>query len=666
MTETAKTTPAIDFSTFDSGVRVQDDLYRHVNGSWLETAEIPDDRPITGSFVQLRDEAEAAVRDIIIGLGTDTPAETDGPDGADGPAETTKIADLYASFMDVDRIEAAGADPLRPPLSRIDAVASTDELLTLLGGFARRAIGGLFDFEAESDPGDPSRYVMFVGQSGIGLPDEAYYRLDQHAEIRAAYVDHIEKSFTLAGVTDPAGQAQRVFELETEIAALHWDKVRCRDMRAMYNLMNLDDFVEATPELHFRMYLAAAEIDPSAFAEIVVTQPSFFTEVAQLITTERLEDWRAWTKWRLIRSLSSYLSGEFVDERFRFYGTILSGIPQLKERWKRGVELVEGALGEAVGKIYVEQHFSPVAKQRMDGLVANLVEAYRQSIVGLSWMTEETKSKALDKLGKFTPKIGFPDVWRDYAALEIRADDLLGNVMRAHSFELDRSVDKIGKPIDRDEWLMTPQTVNAYYHPLRNEVVFPAAILQPPFFNETADDAVNYGGIGSVIGHEIGHGFDDQGSTCDGDGRLLNWWTDEDRAAFEQRTKKLIDQYSALEPAETPGQHVNGELTIGENIGDLGGLSIAYKAWQLALDGAEPEPIDDLSAEQRLFFSWGAIWQTKIRKEAVLQRLATDPHSPGEFRCNQIVRNVEEFYAAFDLSADDALWLEPDQRVQIW
>ncbi len=656
MTETAATTPAIDFSTFDHETRVQDDLFRHVNGGWLNTADIPDDRPLAGSFVALRDEAEAAVRDIITGLGDSS--------GLEG--EVAKVADLYTSFMDVDRIEAAGADPLRPPMSRIDAVATTEELMTLLGGFARRGVGGLFDFEAESDPGDPNRYVMFVGQSGIGLPDEAYYRLDQHAEIREQYLGHITKSFELAGVDDPAGAAQRTFDLETEIAAQHWDKVRCRDMRAMYNLVSFDDFIASSPALHFRMFLAAAEIEPSAFAEIVVTQPSFFTEAATLISEERLEDWRAWTKWRLIRSLSSYLSTDFVNERFRFYGTVLSGIPQLKERWKRGVELVEGALGEAVGKIYVEQHFSPVAKQRMDELVANLIEAYRRSITALDWMTEETKAKALDKLGKFTPKIGFPDVWRDYSALEIKADDLLGNVMRANSFELDRAVNKIGKPIDRDEWLMTPQTVNAYYHPLRNEVVFPAAILQPPFFNETADDAVNYGGIGAVIGHEIGHGFDDQGSTCDGDGRLLNWWTDDDRAAFEQRTAKLIDQYNALEPAETPGHHVNGELTIGENIGDLGGLSIAYKAFRISLDDQEPEPVDGLTADQRLFISWGAVWQVKIRKEAALERLATDPHSPGEFRCNQIVRNVAEFYRAFDVSAADALWLAEDQRVQIW
>ncbi|MBA8792803.1 putative endopeptidase [Friedmanniella endophytica] len=656
---TAPTSPALDFSTFDHDVRVQDDLFRHVNGGWLATAEIPSDRPLAGSFVRLRDEAEEAVRDIITGL-------ADQGAGDDADPETRKVADLYTSFMDEATIETAGAEPLQPPLARVDAVTEMDALVTLLGGFSRRGIGGLFDIEAESDPGDPTRYVMFIGQSGLGLPDEAYYRLDEHAEIRRHYRDHVARALGLAGVADAEADADRVLALETEIASHHWDRVRCRDMRAMYNLRTLDEFVDAAPGLHFRLFLAAAEIDESAFTEMVVTQPSFFTDVAPLLSDDRLADWKAWTRFRLVNALADYLSSDFVNEKFSFYGTVLSGTPQLKDRWKRGVELVEGALGEAVGKIYVQRHFSPVAKQRMDELVANLIEAYRRSITALDWMTDDTKAKALDKLGKFTPKIGYPDVWRDYSSLEIKPDDLLGNVMRASSFELDRSIRKIGQPIDRDEWLMTPQTVNAYYHPLRNEVVFPAAILQPPFFNEHADDAVNYGGIGSVIGHEIGHGFDDQGSTCDGDGRLVNWWTDADREAFETRTKSLIAQYDALEPEQAPGHHVNGALTIGENIGDLGGLSIAYEAFRISLDGQEPEPVDGLTADQRLFCSWGAIWQVKIRTEALLNRLATDPHSPGEFRCNQIVRNLDPFYAAFGVQPGDGLWLDPEQRVSIW
>ena len=434
----------------------------------------------------------------------------------------------------------------------------------------------------------------------------------------------------------------------------------------MYNLMTLDEFADQSPGLHWRQFLTGADIEETAMSELVAMQPSFFSEVSALLTEDRLPAWRAWARWRLINSWSPYLSSGFVNENFAFYGTVLAGTPELRERWKRGVALVEGSLGEAVGRLYVERHFSPTAKERMDALVANLIEAYRRSIIDLDWMTEETKEQALDKLSKFRPHIGYPTKWRDYGRLEIAADDLIGNVMRVAGFELDRSLSKIGQPIDREEWLMTPQTVNAYYHPLKNEIVFPAAILQPPFFNEHADDAINYGGIGAVIGHEIGHGFDDQGSTCDGDGALRDWWTEKDREAFEQRTSALVDQFDALEPAQTPGHRINGKLTIGENIGDLGGLSIAFKAFRIAQDGAEPPEVDGYSADQRLFLSWGSVWQTKIRTEMLLQRLATDPHAPAEFRCNQIVRNLPEFYQAFGVTESDALWLDEDQRVKIW
>ncbi len=464
----------------------------------------------------------------------------------------------------------------------------------------------------------------------------------------------------------PKTQAESVLELETAIAALHWDKVRCRDLRQMYNLSTLEDFVAGTPALHWSQFLAGAAIDEATMAELVVMQPSFFTEVAGLLTEERLHAWRSWARWRVINSLAPYLSSGFVAGNFAFYGTVLSGTPELRPRWKRGVGLVEGALGEAVGKVYVERHFSPAAKERMDTLVANLIEAYRRSITELDWMTEATKAEALTKLDKFRPHIGYPTKWRDYSALAVDPTDLIGNVARVAGYELDRALAKIGQPIDREEWLMTPQTVNAYYHPLKNEIVFPAAILQPPFFNEDADDAVNYGGIGAVIGHEIGHGFDDQGSTCDGDGALRDWWTSEDREAFEARTSVLVDQYETLEPESAPGHHVNGRLTIGENIGDLGGLSIACLAYAIArADAPEPDS-DGFTAMQRLFLSWAAVWQTKMRPELTIQRLATDPHSPPEFRCNQIVKNVPEFYAAFAVTSDDALWLDPGRRVKIW
>jgi putative endopeptidase len=655
VTETAAPRPAIDFSTFDRSIRIQDDLFRHVNGTWLNTTQIPADKPVTGAFMELRDQAESAVRDIITTIESGEPG-----------SDEARIADLYASFMDEEAVEEAGSDPVLPLLAAIDSVETLSDLTRMLGGFARQAVAGLVALQAEPDPGDPNRYVMFAGQGGLGLPDEEYYRGNEYAEIRAKYLAHIATSFGLAGIADSATEAQQVFDLETEIAATHWDKVKCRDLRLMYNLMSLDEFTASCPGLQWREFLAGGDIAESTMGELVAMQPSFFTEVSALLTEDRLPAWRAWARWKVINSLSPYLSNAFVEENFRFYGTVLMGTPELRERWKRAVALVEVSVGEAVGKIYVGRHFSPVAKDRMDQLVANLIEAYRRSITDLDWMTEETKESALTKLAKFRSHIGFPTKWRDYSSLMISRDDLIGNVMRVADFEVNRALNKIGQPIDREEWLMTPQTVNAYYHPLKNEIVFPAAILQPPFFNEYADDAVNYGGIGAVIGHEIGHGFDDQGSTCDGDGMLRNWWTEKDREAFEERTLALIDQYNALQPLQAPGHHVNGQLTIGENIGDLGGLSIAFKAYQIAHEG-DPEPLrDDYTPEQRLFLSWAAVWQAKVRTEMLLQRMATDPHSPAEFRCNQIVRNLSEFYAAFHVAESDALWLDEEQRVKIW
>ncbi|RCK69832.1 peptidase M13 [Desertihabitans brevis] len=652
------TPQSLDPSSFDPATRVQDDLYRHVNGRWLATAEIPEDKPGTGAFLLLRDAAEEAVRDIITGLSSEADPEP-GTDAA-------RIADLYTSFMDTETIEAAGAAPLADELARVDAVTSTDGLPALLGWLTRRGLPSLVGLDVDADPGNPQRYVLFAAQGGLGLPDEAYYREESHAEIRTAYRGHVARSLALAGVADAEAQAELVFALETEIAASHWDKVRTRDMRQMYNPRTIADFAAASPALGLVELFGEVGV-PASATDVIDCQPSFFTEVAALVTEERLDSWLAWARWKVVTGRSPYLSSDFVDERFGFYGTVLSGTPVLKERWKRGVDLVEGVLGEAVGKIYVERHFSPVAKERMDELVANLIEAYRRSITDLDWMTEATKAEALTKLANFTPKIGFPDKWRSYAALEIRADDLIGNVLRSVAFDLDFQLGKIDQPIEAHEWFMTPQTVNAYYHPLRNEIVFPAAILQPPFFDEAADDAVNYGGIGAVIGHEIGHGFDDQGSTCDGEGRLRDWWTAEDRQAFEARTRSLIEQYGQLSPEGAPELKVNGALTIGENIGDLGGLSIALKAWRIAQEakGAD-EPIDGYTGEQRLFLSWATIWQSKLRPEAVRQRIATDPHSPNEFRCNQIVRNIDDFYTAFGVTEGDALWLPESERVSIW
>ena len=633
----------------DPNFRPADDLFRHVNGRWLASAQIAEDKQAAGAFIELRDASEAAIRDIVTGL-------TGSPKGSDAYL----VEQLFGSFMNTEEVESAGLDPLAPLLAEIDAIASVEDLLAYFGRSLRRGTGSPIGLDVDADPGDPTRYALFVGQSGLGLPDEEYYRLEQHAAILASYRDYVGRALTIAGIT--ASGAAMVVNLEIEIAASHWDKVRTRDIRQMYNPTTLEGL--DAMGLPWSKVLAAAGVP--AIDQVIVAQPSYFADVATLLSQPRVDDWKQWCRWSLVSALSPYLPDELVQARFDFYGTVLQGIPKLKERWKRGIDLVERTLGEAVGKLYVERHFPPSAKQRMDELVANLLKAYHNSISALEWMGTETRAEALTKLANFTAKIGYPEVWKDYSALVIVPGDLVGNVLRAAEFSAADELGKLGGPMRRWEWLMTPQTVNAYYHPLRNEIVFPAAILQPPFFDAEADDALNYGAIGAVIGHEIGHGFDDQGSTCDGEGRLRDWWTPADREAFTERTKALVAQYSALCPAQLPDLQVNGELTIGENIGDLGGLAIAYGAWRLALGEADPTPVEGIPAAQRFFFSWARAWQTKRRDEALRQQVATDPHSPEEFRCNQVVRNLEPFYEAFSVTEADTSWLAPDERVKIW
>ena len=632
----------------DPAVRPADDLFCHVNGRWLATAPIADDRAAAGAFVDLRDDAEIAIRDIVTGL-----------EGAEPGTDASKVEQLYGSFMDVERVDALGLAPVAPILAEIDEIGSVDELLAYFARSSRRGTGAPFAFDVDADPGDPAHYALFLGQAGIGLPDEEYYRLEQHAAIREAYRDHLDRTLSLAEVTSSGSGL--IFELEAAVAALHWDKVRTRDLAAQYNPMPLAD-LDATG-LPWSRILSLMEVSAES---VIVMQPSFVEGLATLLDSSRLEQWKLWAKWAAVSRLSPYLPEALAQARFDFYGTVLQGTPVIRERWKRGVDLVERFLGEAVGKLYVERHFAPVAKQRMDDLVANLIQAYRISISKLDWMTDETRAEALAKLDRFTPKIGYPEIWKDYSGLSTVPGDLVGNVLRASEFHFADEAAKIGRPIRRHEWLMTPQTVNAYYHPLRNEIVFPAAILQPPFFDAEADDALNYGAIGSVIGHEIGHGFDDQGSTCDGEGRLRDWWTPADKDAFQKRTAALVDQYEGLTPALVPNAHVNGKLTLGENIGDLGGVGIAYQAWRLATDGVDPGPIDGIPADQRFFLSYARAWQTKRRPEAVLQQVATDPHSPEEFRVNQVIRNVDAYYDAFEVTPEDAAWLDPEQRVMIW
>jgi putative endopeptidase len=647
----------VDLSFVDAKVRPQDDLFRHVNGKWLADSPIPPDRALDGAFYKLRDKAEADLRAII--------EETASKPDLTPDSEAKKVADLYASFMDEAKADELGLRPLDGEFIKVLAlIQSKRDLIKVMSQLGRAGVEVAFDLDVDTDAKRSDRYIIYLSQGRLGLPDESYYKLDKFKATREAYLPHVRKMFELAGMKDPAKSAEQVVALETRLAQDHWDRVKSRDDTLTYNKKNRKELAELTPG--FDWSVAFDHLGAKGVEEVVVRQPSYFTGMAKAIDEIPLDHWRKWLAWSALRAAAPYLSRPFVEENFAFYGKTLTGAQEIKPRWKRAVAAIEGSLGEAVGKLYVEKVFPPAAKVRMKQLVANLTEAYRRDIQSLEWMGPETKKKALEKLAKFDPKIGYPETWRDYSKLEIRRDDLVGNMRRASAFETDRQLGKLGKPVDRKEWGMTPQTVNAYYNSGKNEIVFPAAILQPPFFDLEADDAVNYGGIGAVIGHEIGHGFDDQGSKFDGDGNMNDWWTESDRKEFDARAKKLIEQYNGFEPAETPGQHVNGALTIGENIGDLGGLTIAYKAYQIALEGKEAPVLDGLSGDQRLFIGWAQVWRSKARPAELTRRLAVDPHSPAEFRCNGTVRNVPEFYKAFDIKEGDKLWLAPDKRVQIW
>ena len=679
-----KTTSGIDLSCIDSETRPQDDLFGHVNGRWLADYQIPADRATDGAFRTLHDRAEEQIRDLI----TEAAAAANSDSGAVAGMSNDgqRIGDLYASFMDEQAVRRRGLAPLLEELADIDAAETPDALAAVLGALQRTGIGGGTAVYVDTDSKNSSRYLLHLSQSGIGLPDESYYRDEQHAEILAAYPGHIAAMFALvygasgqagsgrATADDHAPTAAAIVALETKIAAAHWDVVRRRDADLTYNLRTFAELIDEAPGFDWLRWFTGmgAHLDDAQSRpdELVVRQPDFLTGFAALWAEESLEDWKNWARWRVIQARSSLLTEELIAENFAFYGRTLSGTEEIRDRWKRGVSLVESLMGDALGRLYVERHFPPRAKARMDELVANLREAYRASISTLAWMTPQTRAKALVKLDKFTPKIGYPLRWRDYSALVIDRGDLYGNYRRGYAVEHERELAKLGGPVDRDEWFMTPQTVNAYYNPGMNEIVFPAAILQPPFFDADADDAANYGGIGAVIGHEIGHGFDDQGAKYDGDGNLVDWWTDQDRAEFSSRTKALIEQYNQYVPREfisgADDHHVNGAFTVGENIGDLGGLSIALLAYQLSLNG-EPAPvIDGLTGEQRVFYGWAQVWRTKSRDAEAIRRLAVDPHSPPEFRCNGVIRNIDSFYEAFDVSAADSLYLEPQQRVRIW
>ena len=664
----------LDTANIDSTVRPQDDFYRHVNGTWLATHTIPADRPMDGAFHTLRDASEKYARAIA----------QDAADGTLDDPDAHRIATLWTQFLDEDTIEEAGATPLRPDLDAIHACTTHEELAREMGRLMREGIGGLIGAYVGTDPHDSSHYMVSLVQSGIGLPDEAYYREDDYAPIREAYVAHTARLLRLAGMADPEGAAERIMALETTIASHHRDSVSNRDPLLSDNPTLWGQIASLAPGFDWDTWAQGARM-PVAGLVVNVDQPDFLIAAASLWADTDLSVLKEWLSASAIDCHASLLSSDFVNENFDFHGRTLSGTEELRPRWKRALGLIEAYLGEAMGRAWVARHFPPNAKEAMDALVRRLLDAYGESIRGLDWMSEDTKVKALAKLATFNPKIGYPVKWRDYSTLNLDPEaTIVENVRAANAHATDREWAKLGRPVDRDEWYMTPQTVNAYYNPTQNEIVFPAAILQPPFFDTEADDAVNFGAIGAVIGHEIGHGFDDQGSRYDGEGNLSNWWTDEDRAAFEDRTHALIEQYDALTPtilldqgeeSEEGGErtlpHVNGALTIGENIGDLGGLTIAWKAWvaSLAEQGLTPQSapiIDGITGPQRFFYSWARAWRTATRPQFARQMLAIDPHSPAEFRCNQVLRNLDTFARAFDVTPGDAMWLEPSQRVTIW
>jgi putative endopeptidase len=636
----------------DLDTRPQDDLFGHVNGRWLAEEEIPSDRSSWGPFVQLADAAEQHVKDIIEELAAADP-ETLSDDAR-------KIGDLYSSFMDTETIAARGHRPLKPLVDAVAGLRDVRDLAAFLGEFERVGGYGLFGSYVDTDAKDSDRYLFNLLQGGLGLPDESYYRDEKFGEIREKYVSYLERMFALGEHPDPTGAAATVLAVDTRLAAGHWERADTRDVQKTYNLMTLAELTELCPAFDWHAYVRNLGGSDETLAEVCVRQPSYLQHLSAALEEVPVEDWQTWLHSRVLRSGAPYLTDDFVEANFDFYGRTLSGTPELRARWKRAVSFVEGAIGEAVGEQYVARHFPPRSKELMDDLVANLLEAYRRSIADLDWMTDETKQRAYEKLGTFRPKIGYPEKFRDYSALSVAPDDLMGNAAAAAAFETDRELAKIGSPVDRDEWFMLPQTVNAYYNPGTNEICFPAGILQKPFFDPDAEPAENYGGIGAVIGHEIGHGFDDQGSQYDGAGNLNNWWTEADREAFEVKSRTLIEQYNGFEPRSLPGERVNGALTVGENIGDLGGLTIGHKAFLISQGGSAS--VED---REKVFLNWAYCWRTKRRKEQEQQYLTIDPHSPPEFRAN-IVRNLDEFHEVFGTAEGDGLWLDPDQRVRIW
>lgn len=643
----------VDLSEMDTSVRPGDNFFRYVNGKWLDTFQIPEDKTNYGSFTVLADQAEKQVRGIIQDAAK-TNAEAGTPE--------QKIGDLYASFMDTDAIDADGMKPLQPELDKIAAASSHDDIAKLMANTSL-PMDGPFGGYVDVDSKQPDAYAFYMYQSGLGLPNRDYYLEDNERfqKIRTAYKKYIAQVFTLAGMADADKKAEAVYDLEMKIAKAHWNKEDSRNRDKTYNKMSVSKLEEYAPGFPWALANKTAGVDVQ---DVIVRQNTAFPKLAKIFADTPVSTWQDYLDFHLIDNMSAYLPKNFDDAHFEFFGKTLYGQPEQRARWKRGVSLVNRDLGEAVGQVYVARYFPPSSKEKMEKLVNNLRAALKERIETNTWMSADTKKQAEEKLSKFTAKIGYPDKWKDYSAMQITRGDLIGNVIAANKWQWNEMVSKLGKPIDKSEWFMTPQTVNAYYSPNRNEIVFPAAILQPPFFDPNADPAVNYGGIGAVIGHEMGHGFDDQGAKSDGDGRLRDWWTDQDKKNFEDRTKELAAQYSQFEPVK--GHHVNGKFTLGENIGDLSGVTFALEAYHMSLHGKPAPVLDGFTGDQRLFLSWAQVWRRKYREEALINRLATDPHSPSQYRTNGIVRNVDAWYKAFDVTPDEKMYIDPSKRVHIW
>lgn len=645
----------IDLQYMDMSIAPGDDFYRYVNGIWLSNTEIPADQSNYGAFTALADEAEENLRTII-----EEAAATDAAVGSD----SQKVGDFYQSFMNENLIETLGINPLADSLAEISTASDKAELMQVITALNYIGVQMPFGFYIDVDERQTDQYIANVFQSGLGLPDRDWYLVsdnDSYLTARQAYSKYISEVMSLAGFSNGEDIADSVLQIENRIAEAHWDRVQNRQRELTYNKLSIDDLQNLAPAIDW----AATMQGLGMFAdEFIISQPSYFEALSTIWSEVGLAQWRNYTSFKLVNAFASYLSQDFVDAKFAFEGGVLSGLEENRPRWKRGVDAVDSALSEIVGKLYVERYFQEEAKERMDVLIENLRDGFRVGIDELEWMTDETKAEAQAKLAKFTTKIGYPDEWKDYSGVDVLENDLVGNVMRSRRFEHNREVSKLGQPIDRGEWFMTPHTVNAYYNPNMNEIVFPAAILQPPFFNVEADDAVNYGAIGAVIGHEFSHGFDDQGRKSDGDGMLRDWWTEADAAAFSERANALVAQYNQFEVL--PGKFLNGEFTLGENIGDLSGLAVAYKAYQLSLNGEEAPVIDGFTGDQRFFMGWGQVWRRLYRDENLEVRITSDPHSHSEARANGTLRNIDSWYDAFDVQEGDALYLPPSQRVKIW